>query len=126
LAGQVDVLVFNPPYVPSEEDEIPKIHPDQSVVPATQDQHVGDAEFDASFAGGQGGTKVLERLLPHIQVLFLGFSLFYSECRRFYHPKEFFTSLLENSIHLRKLQQNSRNLGFLDPSFVNDTSVEKG
>ncbi|XP_074286745.1 uncharacterized protein LOC141611970 [Silene latifolia] len=46
LAGLVDVLVVNPPYVPTPEDE------------------VGCAGIVASWAGGENGRSVIDRILP--------------------------------------------------------------
>lgn len=62
LRGQVDILLFNPPYVPTEENE----------------------EFDAtsqqialSWAGGKKGRRVMDRLFPLISDLMSPCGLFY-------------------------------------------------
>ncbi|BBN03523.1 release factor glutamine methyltransferase [Marchantia polymorpha subsp. ruderalis] len=59
LAGSVDVLVFNPPYVPTPEDE------------------VGAAGITASWAGGDRGRTVIDRMLAIVDLLMSSKGLFY-------------------------------------------------
>ncbi|TYK06871.1 hemK methyltransferase family member 2 [Cucumis melo var. makuwa] len=51
LAGSVDVLVVNPPYVPTPEDE------------------VGQDGIASAWAGGENGRSVIDRILPVADVL---------------------------------------------------------
>lgn len=51
LLGQVDILIFNPPYVPTPDDEI---------------QGTG---IEVAWAGGGNGRVVIDRFLPHVKEL---------------------------------------------------------
>lgn len=57
LEGLIDVLIFNPPYVPTEEI----IHPSQS--------NISDNIIDAAFAGGLDGRYWIDIFLPHVHRL---------------------------------------------------------
>mgnify|MGYP002393893297 CR=1 FL=1 len=55
LQGQVDVLLFNPPYVPSSAEEVPA---------PTRGEHI-----DAAWAGGPRGRQVVDAFLPQVPAL---------------------------------------------------------
>jgi release factor glutamine methyltransferase len=50
LVGKIDILIFNPPYVPSEHEE------------------VGSTGIEASYAGGIDGREVIDQFLPQLPV----------------------------------------------------------
>ena len=63
MAGKVDVLVFNPPYVVTDHDELCRA--------------VRERDLAAAWAGGVDGTEVLNRLLPRLPELLSPKGVFY-------------------------------------------------
>eukprot|EP01104_Vermistella_antarctica_P011040 TRINITY_DN3027_c0_g1_i2.p1 TRINITY_DN3027_c0_g1~~TRINITY_DN3027_c0_g1_i2.p1 ORF type:complete len:227 (+),score=52.94 TRINITY_DN3027_c0_g1_i2:230-910(+) len=62
VRGNVDVLIFNPPYVPTGPD-------DDLVEDEDGIERDGGGALRAAWAGGKDGREVLDRLLPHIKEL---------------------------------------------------------
>ncbi len=67
LAGKVDLLVFNPPYVPSPPEEARRCGARTGAAGADAGaSQVGGARLSAAWAGGARGRTVLDRLLPQV------------------------------------------------------------
>jgi len=56
---KVDVLIFNPPYVP------------------TPDEELGTTDIVASWAGGSDGRVIIDRFIPLVQVGHVQNKIFY-------------------------------------------------
>jgi len=61
LDGLVDVLVFNPPYVPTEIDEV--------ILPSSSHRIHSESIIDAAFAGGPDGRYWIDIFMPQIPKL---------------------------------------------------------
>jgi hypothetical protein len=59
LKGKIDVLLFNPPYVPTSDEELEESLKDPNKIDA------------AAWAGGTDGRRVLDKLLPKVKVVFV-------------------------------------------------------
>lgn len=66
MKNKIDILLFNPPYVPSSEEEFKEIR-----TKALQ----GEEVIDVAWAGGLHGTQVLDHLLPFLSVIICSTSL---------------------------------------------------
>jgi len=70
LHGKVDLLVFNPPYVPTDEEEL------------------GREDLYAAWAGGKDGREVIDQLLPQLYPLLSVGGCFYLMVIEENKPKE--------------------------------------
>ncbi|XP_077411192.1 methyltransferase N6AMT1 isoform X2 [Vanacampus margaritifer] len=94
LGGQVDVLVFNPPYV---------------VTPSCE---VGSTGIEAAWAGGRRGREVTDRFLPLVSQLLSSQGLFYLVIIAENNPEEIIQILsgygLQGKPHLSTRAGNER------------------
>ncbi|XP_078416285.1 methyltransferase N6AMT1 isoform X2 [Cetorhinus maximus] len=80
LQNQVDVLIFNPPYV------------------VTPSEEVSGHGIEASWAGGERGREVMDRLFPQVSALLSSQGLFYLVTIRENNPEEIIQSLKSSSL----------------------------
>nr|XP_057908503.1 methyltransferase N6AMT1 [Doryrhamphus excisus] len=81
LSGQVDVLLFNPPYV---------------VTPSSE---VGSTGIEAAWAGGRQGREVIDRFLPVVSQLLSSRGLFYLVTIAENDPEEIIQVLSGHGLH---------------------------
>jgi len=79
--GSVDVLIFNPPYVPTSEEELAEA--------------IAATDISAAWAGGTRGRRVLDRLLPTLGDALSARGLFYLLGVAENEPQEIATLLRE-------------------------------
>lgn len=72
LGGSVHVLIFNPPYVPTPDEEVVEFHSADTGATAESAEPIDDSIIAAAWAGGTDGRRVVDRALPHIQRLLKG------------------------------------------------------
>ncbi|MCL4123635.1 UNVERIFIED_CONTAM: hypothetical protein GTU68_022445 [Idotea baltica] len=70
VKGAIDILIFNPPYVVTESDEVA----------------AGHLQF--TWAGGKRGREVMDRLFPHISSLLSPEGVFYLVLEKKNQPEE--------------------------------------
>ncbi|XP_010942187.1 uncharacterized protein [Elaeis guineensis] len=89
LAGMVDVVVVNPPYVPTPEEE------------------VGCEGITASWAGGENGRKVIDRILPVVDELLSGKGWLYMVTLTANNPSQICRLMREKGYASRIIVQRS-------------------
>ncbi|XP_008779458.1 methyltransferase N6AMT1-like [Phoenix dactylifera] len=89
LAGMIDVVVVNPPYVPTPEEE------------------VGCDGITASWAGGENGRKVIDRILPVVDELLSGKGWLYMVTLTANNPSQICRSMREKGYASRIIVQRS-------------------
>jgi len=87
LQGAVDILIFNPPYVPTPSSEV--VDPDEKKgggEEAARDSSIG--MLSAAWAGGSRGREVLDKLLPVVPTVLSAKGVFYLVAVPENDPKE--------------------------------------
>jgi methylase of polypeptide subunit release factors len=95
LRGNVDILVFNPPYV------------------VTPPHEVGSTGIEASWAGGDRGREVLDRLLPSVPALLSPRGVFYLVVIKENNPKEIGKILAKSGLKMETVMSRRSGPEFL-------------
>lgn len=90
LRGEIDVLIFNPPYVPSPVDEM---------------EFRENDPLPVSWAGGRDGREVLDRVLHEIPKLLSPAGVFYLVVIEDNKPEELKKILLESGLSVQVVKQ---------------------
>lgn len=98
LNGKVDVLIFNPPYVPTEEI----IHPRNNIC---------DNIIDAAFAGGPNGRYWIDTFLPHVHGLLSETGTFWLVTIEQNNPRELM-KIAQKNWNLKSVIAKERKAGF--------------
>jgi release factor glutamine methyltransferase len=83
LAGQIDVLLFNPPYVETSSEE------------------VGSLGLECAWAGGQKGREVMDRILPTVSELLSPVGVFYLVLVEQNEPSEVSDLLMSDGMYVK-------------------------
>ncbi|OMH85474.1 HemK methyltransferase family member 2 [Zancudomyces culisetae] len=69
IYGSVDILVFNPPYVPTDSEEaIPEPSRICCDKDCSSDKEMVESLMAASWAGGVDGREVMDNFFPHVNI----------------------------------------------------------
>ncbi|ETW04418.1 hypothetical protein, variant 2 [Aphanomyces invadans] len=83
---QVDVLLFNPPYVPTPSDE------------------VGSIGIEAAWAGGKHGREVIDRVLPLVHDVLTPRGVFYMVVVAENKPNDIARIMLSQGFHMETIR----------------------
>ncbi|ETW04417.1 hypothetical protein, variant 1 [Aphanomyces invadans] len=86
LRQQVDVLLFNPPYVPTPSDE------------------VGSIGIEAAWAGGKHGREVIDRVLPLVHDVLTPRGVFYMVVVAENKPNDIARIMLSQGFHMETIR----------------------
>jgi len=90
MKNKIDILLFNPPYVPSSEEEFKEIR-----TKALQ----GEEVIDVAWAGGLHGTQVLDHLLPFLSEILSPCGYFYLVVIEENNPSQIISKLKSQGFH---------------------------
>jgi release factor glutamine methyltransferase len=67
--GAIDMLLFNPPYVPTPDEEVVEFHGNHGGTELKVENTENRVGIEASWAGGLHGRRVIDRAIPQIAQL---------------------------------------------------------